>query len=523
VLAARGGARERDEWLRALNAAIAAADEDEEEEEVRLSSSSVKKNVTRGDMEAWGAGCAGGEHGAGSAEWTKRRRRGGSGGGKYDPSGLAHSPNHPGTGVTLRTAAAPAREPPLWSDGRAPSAALGRDTRAALADVSNMAAALKAEADDNDNDEDEDDEREQEQEGDEDDDDVMHPGLGLTTHFLFNFTVEAIRYQRGTTTAAAKKTSRTSRAGAGEDASTSSSSSATSSSPLLLHVDVERKVIEAYAMRRGRGRGEGYAAGAGAGAGATLVAPLRQTLVRILDMADVGVVGGAAADESRGGGRRVALTAVTRGRRREEIGCFEFQSCADRAVFEAVVADLRAGVYQSADRYQRRALLKRGPEGGGGWNIKPSNRPAGGGTLNPASQSRSRSARFLALVPGKLLVMQTNKAAVPLAALSLGEGVRVGVRASAGAGAGGYGGGGGERGGGGEGRGGGGGGAMGKQSEEAPRLALLEVTVRGRRHVFKMPSIAAAREWHKVGLYNCSIQLTHSLKPPGFGFQPLNL
>jgi hypothetical protein len=53
-----------------------------------------------------------------------------------------------------------------------------------------------------------------------------------------------------------------------------------------------------------------------------------------------------------------------------EIGCFEFQSAADRSVFETLVADLSSGAYRSADRYQRRALLKRGPEGGGAWKAQ---------------------------------------------------------------------------------------------------------------------------------------------------------
>jgi len=123
---------------------------------------------------------------------------------------------------------------------------------------------------------------------------------------------------------------------------------------------------------------------------------MQQTLVRTLDLADIVVVttpeegegaaaaaAGAAAGvhRGRGRGRRVTLTAaavamgggVGAGREHapphgREIGCFEFQSTADRAVFQSLVADLRSGVYRSADRYQRRALLKRGPEGGGAWN-----------------------------------------------------------------------------------------------------------------------------------------------------------
>ena len=89
-----------------------------------------------------------------------------------------------------------------------------------------------------------------------------------------------------------------------------------------------------------------------------------------------------------------------------------------------------------------------------------------GGGLNPP--------RFLVLVPGKLLVMASSRAAVPLAALSLAEAARVGVRVGAEAGAsaeiglGRYG-----------------------QAWEAgagAELAVLEVTVRGRGHVFRMPS-----------------------------------
>jgi hypothetical protein len=116
-------------------------------------------------------------------------------------------------------------------------------------------------------------------------------------------------------------------------------------------------------------------------------------------------------------------------------------------VFQSLVADLRSGAYRTADSYQRRALLKRGPE-------------AGGGLLPP---------RYLVLIPGKLLLMASSQSAVPLAALSLAEGARVGVRVSAAAVA-----------------------RVssraGAEAGEGAGLAVLEVTVRGRRHVLRMPS-----------------------------------
>jgi hypothetical protein len=61
--------------------------------------------------------------------------------------------------------------------------------------------------------------------------------LGLTAHFLFNFTVEAIRREH--------------RGGA----------EVGKSSSLLLHVDVERRVLEAYALRRGNAPGGGSGRG----------------------------------------------------------------------------------------------------------------------------------------------------------------------------------------------------------------------------------------------------------------------
>ena len=123
-------------------------------------------------------------------------------------------------------------------------------------------------------------------------------------------------------------------------------------------------------------------------------AALQQTLVRTLNIHDIVVVSppeeqeGAAArvHRARSWGRRIILaeaaTAAGAGawaaglwdgenhRHGREIGCFEFQSAADRAVFQTLVADLRSGAYRSADRHQRRALLKRGSEGGGAWKTQ---------------------------------------------------------------------------------------------------------------------------------------------------------
>ena len=112
--------------------------------------------------------------------------------------------------------------------------------------------------------------------------------------------------------------------------------------------------------------------------------------------------------------------------------------------------------------------------------------------------------RLLVLVPGKLLVMSTSRSSVPLAALSLAEGARVGVRVR-------------------DGDGTGAANSAGRyttsnkaweavaEAEEGARLAFLEVTVRGRRHVFRMPSTSAARAWHEA--LDAAMH-THAPPPP---------
>ena len=81
-----------------------------------------------------------------------------------------------------------------------------------------------------------------------------------------------------------------------------------------------------------------------------------------------------------------------------------------RALFASLVRDLRRGAYASADHYQYRALLKRGAESG----VSKEERENGAGP-----------ARFLVLVPGKLLVLRGDRAGVPLATASLTEGAEV--------------------------------------------------------------------------------------------------
>ena len=86
-------------------------------------------------------------------------------------------------------------------------------------------------------------------------------------------------------------------------------------------------------------------------------------------------------------------------------GRFAFQTAADREVFASLVRDLRRGAYRSADHYQYRAPLKRGAETG-----------------VSKTESDVAPARFLVLVPGKLLVLRGDRAGVPLATASLTEG-----------------------------------------------------------------------------------------------------
>ena len=124
-----------------------------------------------------------------------------------------------------------------------------------------------------------------------------------------------------------------------------------------------------------------------------------------------------------------------------------------------------------------------------------------GGGLHPP--------RYLVLVPGKLLVMPSSRSAIPLAALSLAEGARVGVRIMAGTeampgfgadnGAGKY--------------------TTSNEAWEAvaeaeaeAELAVLEVTVRGRRHVFRMPSTVWPASW--VGGFGFRGPGIHPNPPP---------
>ena len=198
--------------------------------------------------------------------------------------------------------------------------------------------------------------------------------LGVTAHFLFSFTVDAVRGRGATTT----------------------------SSTVLLRVDTERAVIEGYAARRCEKTGEP-----------------RQTLVRTLDATDADVDADIYADvasttppaEKPRDGRTLRL--VSRGVSTDlpgtELGRFVFQSAADRAVFQSLLRDVQSGAYQSADRYHARTVLKRGPEDGGQV-----------GTSKMHGQRRRRP-RYLVLVPGRLLVMASSSDPTPIAALSLAD------------------------------------------------------------------------------------------------------
>jgi hypothetical protein len=109
------------------------------------------------------------------------------------------------------------------------------------------------------------------------------------------------------------------------------------------------------------------------------------------------------------GARQLVLRAAGHGSfpRGAVLGRFAFQTSADREVFASLVHDLRCGTYTSADHYQYRALIKRGLETG----VKRDEKDA--------------PARFLVLVPGKLLVLRGDQTGVPLATASLAEGAEV--------------------------------------------------------------------------------------------------
>ena len=194
--------------------------------------------------------------------------------------------------------------------------------------------------------------------------------LGVTAHFLFSFTVDAVRGRGATTT----------------------------SSTVLLRVDTERAVIEGYAARRCEKTGEP-----------------RQTLVRTLDATDADVDADVASTtppaEKPRDGRTLRL--VSRGVSTDlpgtELGRFVFQSAADRAVFVSLLRDVQSGAYQSADRYHARTVLKRGPEDDGVTVGKTHGR------------KMNRRPRYLVLVPGKLLVMASSSDPTPIAALSLAD------------------------------------------------------------------------------------------------------
>ena len=181
VLAARGGARDREAWVWAINAAIAAA-----------TPTPAPAQMVAQTMSAWGA-------------HTLAVRS--TGGGGIGGSTV-------GKGTHQRPGSAPTP----------PSAGLGQETRAALAVLTRMASAFEAADGARHADQDANDEAAEEEES---------GGGGVTAHFLFNFTVEAIRRENRDEA---------------EEGKTSS---------LLLHVDVERRVIEAYALRRRGGPGGG--------------------------------------------------------------------------------------------------------------------------------------------------------------------------------------------------------------------------------------------------------------------------
>ena len=165
--------------------------------------------------------------------------------------------------------------------------------------------------------------------------------LGLTAHFLFSFTVDAVRGPSGGETRSA----------------------------VTLRVNVEGCAIEGYAARRCRSTGE-----------------LRQTLVRSLDATD-------AATTPPEGPRGRVVRLVSRGLRSTpagtELGRFEFQSAADAGVFESLLRDVRSGAYQSAERYQARTVLKRGSEDAGVSSPPPPVSSSGDGATTTTTTASS--------------------------------------------------------------------------------------------------------------------------------------
>ena len=201
--------------------------------------------------------------------------------------------------------------------------------------------------------------------------------LGVGAHFIFNFSVEGLPERDPSRNRRASPEARRERRRAKRR--------------VLLHVDVERDAVEAYAGPRARGSllGSGTS---------------RPAAIRSAETKDVFV--------ESSGPRALTLRAVGHGSfpKNTVLGRFAFQTAADREVFASLVRDLRRGAYASADHYQYRALLKRGAESG----VSKEERENGAGP-----------ARFLVLVPGKLLVLRGDRAGVPLATASLTEGAEV--------------------------------------------------------------------------------------------------
>ena len=191
--------------------------------------------------------------------------------------------------------------------------------------------------------------------------------LGVGAHFLFNFSAEVLPETEDARRKQKHKTKRR----------------------VLLHVDVERDAVEAYVDG---GRGEGRDSPG---------SRLRNFVTRSVETKDVSA--------EAFGARQLTLRAAGHGSfpRGAVLGRFAFQTSADREVFASLVHDLRRGTFRSADHYQYRALIKRGLETGVSRNEKDA------------------PARFLVLVPGKLLVLRGDRAGVPLATASLAEGAEV--------------------------------------------------------------------------------------------------
>ena len=213
-----------------------------------------------------------------------------------------------------------------------------------------------------------------------------HAMLGISGHFLWNFSVRVLRYGEDGT--AERKD------GTAEQHEKTQRPYKKKARRALLHVDVERNAVEAYIQDSVKRKNS------------KIHNPL---VTRSVETAHVDVTSIDMDNMNRHDHRHVVqLTATGFGSfpLGTCLGTFSFQTAADKDVFVSLVLDLKSGMYKNPDMYSFRNLVKRGVESG-----------VSGDDLQPA--------RYLVLVPGKLLVLRGDRTGVPLQTASLAEGVVV--------------------------------------------------------------------------------------------------